>query len=444
LQKTIWRKRSKVGILEGAFKGTVMYRSAQLSLPLVFVALVGCSDSVHGPVDPATPNGDVVFGRLAFEQSCSECHASRDGFDLKTFGFTDTTIIRRAVKHVDSATARNIVAYIQSLAAPRNDEKLRLFQPKGAPLGGDVEFATALFGRDAWPAELTTAELAAIDPRNVQVAIRLPIWADESSNKDWMPDFPLPASVLDFSGGLVAGAIAGYLAAPTADNLARAVNALRTADRAIANPGAPCLLDDTSRVKFRECFDVRRWTSTLVALYLLRNGMDLNLGSQVHDIWWDVGNAARKSRSDRSVPIANPVENWATWMYLGWIFDQSLHTSAYTGGAFRELGLPRHATFIALRSQVARPRNKISAYEDLLHAAQFAPASWAYPAVSFALRHLNERLSVGDRPTAVVDLVAAIGLVNSALTEVNRKVTVADRATLAALAQPVLAALAQQ
>jgi len=31
-----------------------------------------------------------------------------------------------------------------------------------------------------------------------------------------------------------------------------------------------------------------------VALYMLHNGMDLNLGGDVHDVWWDVGNAARK------------------------------------------------------------------------------------------------------------------------------------------------------
>nr|MDP9178313.1 hypothetical protein [Gemmatimonadota bacterium] len=217
-----------------------MYRSPKLSLPLVILLLAGCSDASRGPSDPAAPRPDVSVGRAAFVQDCSTCHASGDGFDLKTFGFSDTTIIRRAVAHVDTATARNIVAYIQSLAAPRNDEELRLFQPKGAPLASDVEFATALFGRDAWPAGLTSAELAAIDPRGVQIAIRLPIWSDEGSNTDWMPDFALPAGVLDHSGGLAAGAIAGYRAAPTRENLLRAVNALRSADRAKANLAAPC------------------------------------------------------------------------------------------------------------------------------------------------------------------------------------------------------------
>src|SRR5688572_27732186 len=194
--------------------GSVMNRSPELSFPLVILLVAACSDASPGPSDPAAPRPDVSVGRAAFVQDCSTCHASGDGFDLKTFGFSDSTIIRRAVKHVDTATAHSIVAYIHSIAAPRNDEDVRLFQPKGEPLAGDVEFAKALFGRDAWPAGLTSAELAAIDPRQVQVAIRLPAWSDESSNTDWMPDFALPAGVLEYSGGLVAGTIAGYRASP--------------------------------------------------------------------------------------------------------------------------------------------------------------------------------------------------------------------------------------
>ena len=133
-----------------------MMRCARwLSLSLTLVNLIACSDS-SGPVDPML-GANPVLGQLAFEQSCSGCHASRDGFDLKTFGFSDTTIIRRAVKHVDTATARNIVAYIHGLSAPPNHRELRLFQPKGAPIATDVEFAVALFNRDAWPSDMTTA-----------------------------------------------------------------------------------------------------------------------------------------------------------------------------------------------------------------------------------------------------------------------------------------------
>jgi hypothetical protein len=418
-----------------------MNRLAGLVLPLALVAISACSDSKN-PVDSGIPKGDPVLGRLAFEESCSGCHASKDAFDIKTFGFMDTTIIRRAVKHVDTATARNIVAYISNIAAPRIDEKEQLFQPKAVTLSSDVDFATALFGRDAWPSDLTTNALLAIDPRKVAVSIRIPIWSDEVSNKDWMPDFELPSSILNYSNGAAATAIANYRASPTRENLSRAVTALRNADRATANPSAPCLVDDPTRVKYRECFEVRRWTSTLVALHMLRSGSDANLGSQLHDIWWDVGNVARRSRADATNPIANSLENWAAWMYLGWSFDPSLHSSSYTAGAFNQLKLSRQATFIALRTEIARPKGSASVYEDYVNAVRFAPTSWTLPVATFALRHISERLASGDRPS-LSSIANAITQIYSGLTEANKKLAVPDQSKVQTLALQVIAALGQ-
>ena len=415
--------------------------TSRLVRPFVLLlAATACSDSID-PIDPGITPASVAMGQLAFTESCAGCHASSDGFDLRTFGFADTTIIRRAVHHVDTATARNIVAYIATLSTPRNDATLRLFQPRGAQATNDTEFAVGVFGTDGWPANLSSAQLAAINPREVRIAVALPVWSDEKSNLDWMPDSPLPAGILDYSGGLVRGAIAGYRAVPTDDNLIRVVNALRTADRASANPEAPCLLDDTLRVRYRQCFEVRRWTSSLVALHIVRNGMNAAIGGRVHDVWWDVGNAARKSRADRSAPIPNAVGNWVSWMFLGWSFDPSLHSSSYTGGGFRQMGFNRHATFVALRSQVARSRNSSMVYEDLLNAAKFAPTYWTLSAVSFGLRHAAERLAAGDRPTTTALRVEAADRVNATLAEAFKKIVIADRPKLEVLAQPVIAAL---
>lgn len=419
-----------------------MLRHARL-LYVLLVPAIACSEAGLDPNDPTAVTANVTLGQHAFEQSCAGCHASNDGFDLRTFGFTDTTIIRRASKHVDGATARNIVAYIHTLQAPQNAKSAGLFQPTGNAIAGDIEFAVALFGRDAWPDDMTTAQLASIDPRKIAVAIRMPVWADEESNLDWMPDAALPAGVLDHNGGMARAAIAGYHAAPTIENLTRAVNALKSADRSTSNAQAPCLLDDSVRVRYRECFEVRRWTSTLVAMHMLRNGISGDLGGKLHDVWWDVGNAARKSRSDKSVPIANVNQNWAAWMFLGWSFDPSLHSSSYTGGGFRQLNLMRHATFVALRSQVARPRNSVNVYEDLANAARFAPAAWTVSATSFALRHAQERLDAGERLATAEQLAMAVSDVNTALVEANRKIPASDKLKLQVLAQPVLAKLSQ-
>ena len=421
-----------------------MLRALRFSLPLALLLAAACSDSQRNPTDPILPQPDLRLGQMAFEQSCSGCHASHDGFDIRTFGFTDTTIIRRAVKHVDSLTARNIVAYIHSLNAPPQDKMLRLFQPRGAAVTTDVDFAISLFGRDAFPDDMTTASLAAIDPRNVQIAVKLPVWADEDTNMDWMPDIALPPGILNYNGSLAAAAIAGYTAAPTKENLTRALSAIKSADRATANIDAPCLLEDTLRVRFQECFDVRRWASTLVALYMMHNGMNENLGGDIHDIWWDVGNAARQStKFAKNVPIANPAQNWTAWMYLGWSFDPSKHSSFYLGNGFKTLNLMREAAFVAVRSEIARPKNSASVYEDVLNAERFSPNAWAAAVTSFALRHLNERMQSGERPADATAKATALSQINSTLSESAKKVSATDMTKLNTLAAPILTILRQ-
>ncbi len=412
-------------------------------LPTLALLLIASGCSSESTMGPAETPANALLGRNAFTRECAQCHSAADGFDLAFFSFTDTTIIRRAVKHVDTATARNIVAYIRSLAGPHASESLRLFQPGNAVLGSDMEFAVMLFGSDAWPAGLSSAALKAIDPRQVRVALRLPVWSDENSNLDWMPDAPLPPAILDHAGRQAEAAIAGYRAAPTRENLLRAVQSLRVADRTPGNPGAPCLLEDPVRVRYLECFEVRRWTSTLVAQHMLRLGLTESIGPEFHDIWWDVGNAARKSRADASQTVQRVNENWATWMFLGWSFDPSRHPSVYTGGGLRSLGLNRHATFVALRSEVARPVNSPMVYDDLLQAVVFSPSAWTVTTMTFALRHLLERQAAGDRPARPEQRTEAATTVNRAVTEAARKVPLAERAVLILLAEQVLAGLGQ-
>jgi hypothetical protein len=392
-------------------------------LLLAVISLAACSD--QDPIAGHPQLGDPVRGQTAFVINCSQCHASHDGFDLAAFRFADTTIIRRAVAHVDTGTARDIVAHVRSLQGAALDRNFRIFQPGDYVAASDADFAIRLFGADAWPVNLTTAGLRAIDPRMVRVALQMPAWSDERTNLDWMPDSPLPPGVLDDQGSLARGALAGYRAAPTRENLVRAVSALRTADRRMGNPAAPCLLEDSLRVNFVACFEVRRWASSLVAQHMVRHGTADFLDPVLHDVWWDVGNAARKSIRNGVSPIANARQNWAEWMYLSWSFDPSRHPSVYTGGGLNGIGLPRHATFIALRSQVARMPRSVTPYSDLQSAMNFAPTAWAHSVATFGFGHLVERLESGDRPSPE-SLQTARDALTQAFTTAQRKIPAAQ------------------
>ena len=381
--------------------------SPLLTYSVLLTLLAGCGDAPLGPggeaEDAPALLGDAVAGADAFVESCGSCHAAQDGFDLAFFAFPDSTIVRRAVFHVDTGTALDIVAHIRTFDIRPAARDTRVFQPLQVVLGSDAEFARELFGADRWPPDLTTQGLLAINPRIVKVAVDFPVWSVEESNVDWMPEVPIDGALLDFNGGAGRLALDRYYATRTLEDLAQAVLALRIADRSFDNPAAPCIEDfgatnPLARFRATECFEARRWTSTLVAQHMLRTGLVLPINPLLHDVWWDVGNAARRAVQLREPDLENAVENWASWMYLGWSFEPQQHASIYLGIALAELGLPRHSTFVALRSQVARPRRSLAPYRDVRNAAIFAPPAWTRAAVSFGFGHLLERLEQGWTP----------------------------------------------
>jgi hypothetical protein len=410
-------------------------------LVLAAAAIVGWGcDTVAGPATPDALPLAALRGQAAFTRECAPCHASGDAVDLAFFNFTDTTIVRRAVAHVDTATALDIVAFVHTRSVPRASRSLRLFQPGALVLGGDAAFAAALFGADQWPADLTTQDLQAIDPLQVKAAVPLPLWSQENGNLDWMPDTPLPVAILDDQEGRARARLTAYRASSTIENLMAAVAALRGADRRLDNPGAPCLFDVVDRVPdYISCFEVRRWTSTLAAQHMIRRGMTGRLHRAAHAVWWDVGNAARKA-VHAGVALAQGERNWASWMYLGWIFEPGGFPSVYTGNGLLRIGLPRHAAFVALRSEVARPAGSITPYADAEFAARFAPAHWTVNVVRFGYAHLLERLRRGDLPPAD-RLVEARARVDSAYAVAARKVVADYRPALRHLADEVLTAL---
>lgn len=430
-----------------------MKQGAFAAAVLLVAALHGCSGG-DGPLDPAQPpapppppppGSDLALGQAAVERECGICHASRDGFDLAYFSYADTTIVRRAVKHVDTATALRIVAYIRSLNTAHVPAKVKLFQPGGTVVASDAQFAIDLFGSDTWPV-LSTAQLRAIDPRVTPIAFSLPPWSDEQSNLDWLPDSAPPAAILSYNGNRAGAALTAYHTNPTTANLGAVVSAMRDAERAGANPAAPCLFNTPSRVNYVACFELRRWTAALIAQHMLRGGINQSVGGEAHEQWWDVGNTARMAQQ-ASTPsaIVNPAVNQIDWMYLGWMFEPGLHESFYLENLLAGRGLRRHAVFVALRGQVSRPPNSWdehqAIYDDLRMAVRHAPNSWTASVATFALNHLLERLNGGERPLTTANRTRAITQIDGAITEATPKVSAAQLQALVNLAAQIKAKL---
>jgi hypothetical protein len=380
------------------------------SLVWILVAAAACQQEPTAP-HAAEPVGNAALGSVTFAQECGSCHASGDGFDLALFAFPDSTIVRRALGHVSLDEAMDIVAHVRSLPVGALSRDTRAFQPGGRVLDGDRAFAIGLFGRDWWPATLTTGGLRAIDPLDIPVAVELPVWSDEGTNMDWMPARPLEEGVLEFGGAGMAER--SYRDDPTDTKLATAVRRLRNATRAPANHEAPCVMSEPDRIRYEDCFEAQRWIASLAAQHMLRTGRDRGFATVAHDAFWDVGQTVRRSIVQGRLEPDNGLQNWASWMYAGWIFEPGRHASTYTGTGLLNVGLPRHATFLALKSMVERPSGSPHPYKDLKSTARFAPESWVFDSMRFGLDHLVQRLEAGElpRPNAnetMADLGAAV------------------------------------
>jgi hypothetical protein len=384
--------------------------------------------------------GDPVAGALAFQAECGTCHASRDGFDLAHFGYSDTTILRRAVGHVDTTTALDIVAHVRSLGVDREHRDVRIFQPGGEILESDLAFANRLFGGDAWPDTLSTAGLLALSPRDVPVAVPFPLWSDEESNRDWMPDADFPAALLDYGEGEARARLDEYHNTRSVQDLISALQVLVASDREEANPEAPCV-EGLDRLQPAACFDARRWVSSFGAQFMLRHSLDGSVHNVLHDVWWDIGHVARRTVLSDGFEgeIPDALDNWVTWMYAGWSFEPERHASFYLAAGLARAEMPRHATFHVLRAQVARMEGSVAPYVDAANVPRYGHDAWVMEGLTFAYRHLLERLAAGDRPAD--ELAMARAEVESAYDLAVPFVTSAEADSLRALRDQILAGL---
>jgi hypothetical protein len=443
-------------------------RAAIQSLPYVLSALlvVACSeptapgseridlDVVSPPPPSPAPPLATGTGQTAFVASCTSCHAARDAFDLAYFSYSDTNIVRRALGHVSSATAAGIVAYIHTIASPHVPETKLLWQPGGSVVAGgisptgDINFAKGLFGLDAWPATLTRAGLLALDPKTVRIAVPLLPWSTEAplnqssnSNLEWMPKGPIPTAILNWDGNAARNALAAYYANETIANLEALIEAAEAAATNTANTIAPCAYLSATKRNFPQCFELRRWLSSLAAVHLLRRGLSF-ASTRIHLEWWDVGDIARRSYAHAGM-IDNYFSHWARWMYLGWMFDPAHESCVYTADGQISQQLKRHGVFICLRSLAARAPGEfaedLSPYMDFQKFSGVTPpgTGWAYNGAKFALNELLRRLNSGDRPPTAAERLTATTEVNAAIKNLQPKVSAAQFLSLTSLANSV-------
>ncbi len=390
------------------------------------LVLSACSSSDGGPTAPAPPDppsveivGDPEAGALAFVASCTECHTSRDGFDLAHFAFASRDVIRRSLGHVDMQTSHDIDAYIRSLDVRRATPRVSPFQTGGKTVVSDLAFWRGLFGTDVWPTGLTAAALRAIDPRDVPVPIPFAVWSSENSNEDWLPDTPLHGDVLDYGGGTVRTALSDYYYDLSEENLVRVLAGF---DEASKSGGGLCWRPDPE-----PCFNARRWMSTLAAQHYLRVGETPSVPVEVAQVWWDVGESgiAQQALARSAEERDRAFRNGARWMYMGFAFaPEAFEEPAGYMGTFLigSQQLRRVATFAALRRMVGNGRahqnNSVQVFHDGKLAAGRAPRELGLDVAEFVLGHFVDRLETG-RP-ADLNLVRARFLVTDVWTSARR------------------------
>ena len=352
---------------------------------------------------PPPPSANALAGKVAYEAECSGCHAARDAFDMAFFAFADADIIRRAVGHVDSTTARNIVEYVHTLTVSRTDPSFRPFQPGGTVAATDQSFWSDAFGTSSWPASLTASQLKAMDPTDVAIPVALPRWSSEADDSDWMPDTPLPDEVLDAAGGSVRTALDTYYASPTDAALDDVLTQFRSVTT--GGSGRVCRGDAGTHGRAEDCFQVRRWMSSLAAQHYLRPGATPTIPLEVAEIWWDTGEAAvsvRLTTGRKNDVVAQT--NTASWLYLGFASAPGAFAAdeGYMSEHFTLLGLPRLAVFTTLRRMVsggtADQEDGSRRYWDALGAAYWAPNPLKTDVAEFSFNFLLEGLKAGTVP----------------------------------------------
>ena len=393
----------------------MLFASILLGISLTMLGGCDTTDPEPEPVEIETPPPpdpalgprppDAALGRSAFVASCAPCHASGDGFDLAFFGFSDADIVRRGVAHVDTATARDITAFIRTLDVTPVARSFRPFQPGGQTvLHNDRDFWNRLFETSGWPSDLTAEALRLIDPTAVAVSLALPLWSSEPDESDWMPERPLPEEVLRAEAGAVQAALDRYLASPTMDGLLEVVGHFQRVTTDTTLSATPVCEGEAAVHTYPvECFEVRRWMSSLAGVHMLREAEATPVPFEVARLWWETGEAAVSHffLTERT-PLSR--QDVARWLYLGFIFAPEAfpERNGYLGQFLQSSNMERLAAFAMLRRMVGDGRahqgNFPQQYWDAFLAILRAPRELVLDVAAFSQQFLLDRGQAGLLP----------------------------------------------
>lgn len=353
----------------------------------------------------ACPAGaDPTQGLAAFRTACAQCHVHSDGWDLAHFGYSDADIVRRASAHVDTATACSIVAWVRGLDVPRKGPTHRPFRPGCAVAATDGAFGRQLFRGDLWPRDLTREQLLALRPREVATALPMLPWSDETSRTDWMPERPLPETLLAEHDGALRAAIDAYVEDRTTERLLHAAALFRELTEGDAGSGRICEGPEGFHTTPEPCFQARKWMAALAGQHVLRFGLEDQVPGEVVDLWWDVGAAEATIASRNSPSRAVHDQSGSTWMYLSWSLDPLRQRTLpfYFPELVEQAGLGRHTVYSMLYSAALASEERpdtARAYELVLAAAASrAPQQWSYDATAWGLDLLLSGQARGLRP----------------------------------------------
>ena len=407
-------------------------------------------------------NGQTVYTSVldANGNSCMSCHVSKDGYDIALFNNIDSIpfmnrTFHRALKHVSTQDAINVMNYIKSLTkgtvTPRNSIK-NVYQP-GAEVVTEGQFAASIgLNNSAY----TLTQINSWDFTQIKVPITLPSWIDTASINDIMPDKPL--QLLKNNNTNVKAAYTQYLNSPTDENFVRFKRVVfNTLTEGEKHPGEHGYSD------FKESYNTMKWLSSAYIQHVIRykggqfgpfniyvdGQLSDNVNESVLDPIWFAGDIARRSLDNGSVAeqLQERDDIRSTWLFLGWIgnygrtanFETKYIAEALISKKFQYL-----TQAVIMKSIVNRANNTQALYDDLRSAGKnIDPNTGNFDkCLDFMLTYVNNKITTDPQGAKVTgdDKKWSLEDLNTARGSIEQKAG-SSKASLLAKIDQIIAAV---